>query len=108
MPFPPNSGGMNGTTVTLEGTSTTSFQRSRLPQHRGNDQKSCLQRDMAHLQLTLRDLASEPPSCGELGTPLHFATSCRHTSSYHFTKPSNELENLWWKESSTTHCQEFK
>ncbi|GBM11062.1 hypothetical protein AVEN_259753-1 [Araneus ventricosus] len=36
-------------------------------------------------------------SCGELGTPLHFATSCRLASSYHFTKPSSDLEHLWWK-----------
>ncbi|GBL93120.1 hypothetical protein AVEN_216472-1 [Araneus ventricosus] len=60
MPLTPNSGRINGTTVTLEGTSTSYFQRSRLPQHRGNGQKSCLQRDMAHSQFTLRDLASEP------------------------------------------------
>ncbi|GBN05772.1 hypothetical protein AVEN_82484-1 [Araneus ventricosus] len=57
MPFSPNSGKMNGT---LEGTSTSSFQSSRLPQHRGNDQKSCLQRGMSHSQFTLRDLASGP------------------------------------------------
>ncbi|GBL76132.1 hypothetical protein AVEN_264801-1 [Araneus ventricosus] len=56
---PPNSGRMNGATVTLEGKSTSSFQRSRLPQLRGKNQKSSLQRDMAHTQLTLRDLASE-------------------------------------------------
>ncbi|GBN70277.1 hypothetical protein AVEN_273867-1 [Araneus ventricosus] len=39
MPSPPNSGRMNGTTLTLDGTSTSSFQRSRLPQLRGKDQK---------------------------------------------------------------------
>ncbi|GBO29308.1 hypothetical protein AVEN_28197-1 [Araneus ventricosus] len=33
--------------------------------------------------------------CGELGSPLDFATSCRLTSSLHFTKPSNDLEHLW-------------
>ncbi|GBN42143.1 hypothetical protein AVEN_247290-1 [Araneus ventricosus] len=35
--------------------------------------------------------------CGEMRTPLHFATSCRLTSSYHFTKHSNDLEHLWWE-----------
>ncbi|GBM49237.1 hypothetical protein AVEN_59300-1 [Araneus ventricosus] len=68
MPFPSNSGRMNGTTVTLEGKSTSSFQRSRLPQHSGNDQKSCLQLDTAHSQLTLRDLASEPPIAVVVGS----------------------------------------
>ncbi|GBL76876.1 hypothetical protein AVEN_12562-1 [Araneus ventricosus] len=58
MSFPSNSGRMNGTTVTLEG---TSFERSRLLQLRGKDQKSCLQRDIVHSQLTLRNLASETP-----------------------------------------------
>ncbi|GBL96943.1 hypothetical protein AVEN_182523-1 [Araneus ventricosus] len=61
MPSPLNSGRMNGTAVTPKGAATSSFQRSRLPQLRGKDQKSCLQRDMAHSQLTLRDLASERP-----------------------------------------------
>ncbi|GBM39697.1 hypothetical protein AVEN_47504-1 [Araneus ventricosus] len=59
MPSPPDYGKMNVSTVTQEETSTSYFQRSRLPQKRGKDQKSCLQRDMAHSQLTLRDLSSE-------------------------------------------------
>ncbi|GBM76766.1 hypothetical protein AVEN_271791-1 [Araneus ventricosus] len=59
MPSPPNSGRMNGTTMTLEETSTSSFQTSRLPQLPGKGQKLCLQRGIAHSQLTLRDLASE-------------------------------------------------
>ncbi|GBN81771.1 hypothetical protein AVEN_5338-1 [Araneus ventricosus] len=61
VPSPPNSGRMNGTTVTLEVKFTSSFQRSRFPQLLGKDQKSCLQWDMTHFQLTLRDLASERP-----------------------------------------------
>ncbi|GBN99763.1 hypothetical protein AVEN_29278-1 [Araneus ventricosus] len=40
IPSPSNSGRMNGTTVKLEETSTSSFQSSRLPQIRGKDQKS--------------------------------------------------------------------
>ncbi|GBM53293.1 hypothetical protein AVEN_52318-1, partial [Araneus ventricosus] len=40
---------------------TSSFQRSRFPQLLGKNLKSSLQRDMAHTQLTLRDLASERP-----------------------------------------------
>ncbi|GBM03958.1 hypothetical protein AVEN_99164-1 [Araneus ventricosus] len=29
--------------------------------------------------------------------PLHYATSCHITLSYHFTKPSAENTQLWWK-----------
>ncbi|GBM34470.1 hypothetical protein AVEN_106711-1 [Araneus ventricosus] len=38
-------------------------------------------------------------SCGggNLGNPLHYATSCLFTTSYHLTKPSSVLEPLWWK-----------
>ncbi|GBL98839.1 hypothetical protein AVEN_165686-1 [Araneus ventricosus] len=35
--------------------------------------------------------------CGYLGNPLHYATSCLFTISYHLTKPSTDLEPLWWK-----------
>ncbi|GBO22490.1 hypothetical protein AVEN_2213-1 [Araneus ventricosus] len=38
MPSPPNSGKTNGITATLERTSTSSFQRSGIPQFRGQDQ----------------------------------------------------------------------
>ncbi|GBM58248.1 hypothetical protein AVEN_85847-1 [Araneus ventricosus] len=33
----------------------------------------------------------------EKGDPLHYATSCHITLSYHFTKPSAENTQLWWK-----------
>ncbi|GBM40499.1 hypothetical protein AVEN_28652-1 [Araneus ventricosus] len=36
-------------------------------------------------------------ACGEKGDPLHYATSCHMTLSYHFTKPSAENTQLWWK-----------
>ncbi|GBM78658.1 hypothetical protein AVEN_88203-1 [Araneus ventricosus] len=38
-------------------------------------------------------------SCGygNLGNPLRYATSCLFTTSYHLTKPSADLEQLWWK-----------
>ncbi|GBO11259.1 hypothetical protein AVEN_96928-1 [Araneus ventricosus] len=61
MPSPPKSDRINETTVTLEGMASSSFQRSRLPQLRGKDQKSCLQWEMAHSQIYLRNLASERP-----------------------------------------------
>ncbi|GBN52524.1 hypothetical protein AVEN_235099-1 [Araneus ventricosus] len=35
--------------------------------------------------------------CGNLGNPLHYATSCLVTISYHLTEPSADLEPLWWK-----------
>ncbi|GBL83712.1 hypothetical protein AVEN_132628-1 [Araneus ventricosus] len=34
---------------------------------------------------------------GEKGDPLHYATSCHMTLSYHFTKPSAEDTQLWRK-----------
>ncbi|GBO15413.1 hypothetical protein AVEN_233055-1 [Araneus ventricosus] len=61
MSSPHKSGRMNGTTVTMEGTSSSSFQMSRLPQLHDQDQKSCLQRGMAHFQLTLRDYLLREP-----------------------------------------------
>ncbi|GBM50300.1 hypothetical protein AVEN_70933-1 [Araneus ventricosus] len=40
---------------------------------------------------------SDSCGCGNLGIPLHYATSCLFTTSYHLTKPSADLEPLWWK-----------
>ncbi|GBO26246.1 hypothetical protein AVEN_67076-1 [Araneus ventricosus] len=36
-------------------------------------------------------------ACGEKGDPLHYATSCHMTLCYHFTKPSAENTQLWWR-----------
>ncbi|GBM54106.1 hypothetical protein AVEN_247716-1 [Araneus ventricosus] len=33
----------------------------------------------------------------EKGDSLHYVTSCHTTLSYHFTKPSAENTQLWWK-----------
>ncbi|GBN59357.1 hypothetical protein AVEN_176244-1 [Araneus ventricosus] len=35
--------------------------------------------------------------CGYLGNPIHYTTSCLFTTSYLLTKPSADLEPLWWK-----------
>ncbi|GBM29945.1 hypothetical protein AVEN_167427-1 [Araneus ventricosus] len=35
--------------------------------------------------------------CGKKGDPLHNATSCHMTFSYHFTKSNAENTHLWWK-----------
>ncbi|GBN07499.1 hypothetical protein AVEN_244877-1 [Araneus ventricosus] len=40
---------------------------------------------------------SDIGACEEKGDPLHYATSCHMTLSYHFTKPSAENTQLWWK-----------
>ncbi|GBL74898.1 hypothetical protein AVEN_243733-1 [Araneus ventricosus] len=40
---------------------------------------------------------SDSCGSGNLGNPLHYATSCLFTASYHLTKPSADLELLWWK-----------
>ncbi|GBM21469.1 hypothetical protein AVEN_161076-1 [Araneus ventricosus] len=107
MPFPPNSGRMNGTTVTLEGTSISSFHRSRLPQLRGKDQKSCLERDMAYSQLTLRDLVSERPIAVAGANWKALCTSQPATAlQAHFIlqSPQTTLNIYGGKKSSTTHC----
>ncbi|GBM55194.1 hypothetical protein AVEN_182146-1 [Araneus ventricosus] len=36
-------------------------------------------------------------ACGEKEDPLHYATSCHMTLSFHFTKPSAENTQLLWK-----------
>ncbi|GBM86004.1 hypothetical protein AVEN_147106-1 [Araneus ventricosus] len=40
---------------------------------------------------------SDSCGCGDQGNPLHYATSWPLTSSYYLTKPSADLEQLWWK-----------
>ncbi|GBL73576.1 hypothetical protein AVEN_148255-1 [Araneus ventricosus] len=40
---------------------------------------------------------SDSCGCGNLGNPLHYAKSCLFRTSYHLTKPSADLEPLWWK-----------
>ncbi|GBM84285.1 hypothetical protein AVEN_157087-1 [Araneus ventricosus] len=41
--------------------------------------------------------SSDSCGCGNLGNPLHYATSCLFTTSNHLTKLSADLEPLWWK-----------
>ncbi|GBM55209.1 hypothetical protein AVEN_207883-1 [Araneus ventricosus] len=41
--------------------------------------------------------SSDSCGCGNLGNPLHYATSCLFTTLYHLTKPSSDLEPIWWK-----------
>ncbi|GBN30864.1 hypothetical protein AVEN_205323-1 [Araneus ventricosus] len=110
IPSPPNSGRMNGTIVTLEGTSTSSFRRSRLPQLHGNDQKSCLQRGIAHSQLTLRHLASEPPIAVIVASWEVLCTSqlaAALQAHYILPSPQTTLNIFVGKESSTNHYQEL-
>ncbi|GBL93951.1 hypothetical protein AVEN_76681-1 [Araneus ventricosus] len=40
---------------------------------------------------------SDSCGCGNPGNPLHYATSYPFITSYHLTKPSADLEPLWWK-----------
>ncbi|GBO20810.1 hypothetical protein AVEN_232433-1 [Araneus ventricosus] len=40
---------------------------------------------------------SDSCGSGDVGDPLHYSTICPLTSSYHLTKPSADLEPLWWK-----------
>ncbi|GBM91476.1 hypothetical protein AVEN_237626-1 [Araneus ventricosus] len=42
--------------------------------------------------------SSDSCGCRNLGNHfLHYAASCLFTTSYHLTKPSADLEPLWWK-----------
>ncbi|GBM75905.1 hypothetical protein AVEN_241357-1 [Araneus ventricosus] len=50
-------------------------------------------RATAHFLHTLKDSTSEE-AIPVAGKPL---TSCLFTTSYHLTKPSADLEPLWWK-----------
>ncbi|GBN52517.1 hypothetical protein AVEN_45004-1 [Araneus ventricosus] len=33
---------------------------------------------------------------GEVAYPLHYATSCPFTTCFHLTKPTQDLETVWW------------
>ncbi|GBM60131.1 Putative protein in type-1 retrotransposable element R1DM [Araneus ventricosus] len=35
-------------------------------------------------------------SCGQVGTPLHYATECILTSSWHIKKPAENLQKIWF------------
>ncbi|GBN26351.1 hypothetical protein AVEN_233387-1 [Araneus ventricosus] len=41
--------------------------------------------------------SSDSCGFGNLGNALHYATRCLFTTSYHRTRPSADLEPLWWK-----------
>ncbi|GBM06916.1 hypothetical protein AVEN_147853-1 [Araneus ventricosus] len=46
----------------------------------------------------LKRIARHPKencACGELGNPLHYATECRLTESFHFTKPVEVNRGAW-------------
>ncbi|GBM13159.1 hypothetical protein AVEN_64364-1 [Araneus ventricosus] len=40
---------------------------------------------------------SDSCACGEVGDPIHYATSCPLTLSWHIRKPSTSLESLWYQ-----------
>ncbi|GBM13697.1 hypothetical protein AVEN_148215-1 [Araneus ventricosus] len=52
--------------------------------------------------------SSDSCVCGNLGNPLHYATSCLFTTSYHLRKPSADLEPLWWKRVMTNNNSRAK
>ncbi|GBO05900.1 hypothetical protein AVEN_181823-1 [Araneus ventricosus] len=47
-------------------------------------------------------------ACGEVGDPLHFATSCPMTVSFHMTKPCGHLIDHWWKRCPTNKTSRSK
>ncbi|GBN22416.1 hypothetical protein AVEN_38375-1 [Araneus ventricosus] len=36
-------------------------------------------------------------ACGDIGQPFHYAMTCYLTTSYHFTKPSENPTSIWWR-----------
>ncbi|GBM77624.1 hypothetical protein AVEN_34453-1 [Araneus ventricosus] len=42
-------------------------------------------------------LPSPNCSCGQVGTPLHYATECILTSSWHIKKPAENLQKIWFR-----------
>ncbi|GBO09471.1 hypothetical protein AVEN_249703-1 [Araneus ventricosus] len=40
---------------------------------------------------------SDSCACGEVGEPIHYATSCPLTLSWHIRTPSTSLESLWYQ-----------
>ncbi|GBN02552.1 hypothetical protein AVEN_89519-1 [Araneus ventricosus] len=36
-------------------------------------------------------------SCGQVGTPLHYATECILTSSWHIKKPADNFQKIWFR-----------
>ncbi|GBN16713.1 hypothetical protein AVEN_49357-1 [Araneus ventricosus] len=47
----------------------------------------------------MKRIARHPESCacGKLGNPLHYATECQLTESFHFTKPA-EVRVAWMRD----------
>ncbi|GBL83054.1 hypothetical protein AVEN_165287-1 [Araneus ventricosus] len=49
-------------------------------------------------------LANSPLcSCGEIGTPIHYATSCLLTTSWHMKLPKPSLEQEWYRRVASNH-----
>ncbi|GBM11071.1 hypothetical protein AVEN_259761-1 [Araneus ventricosus] len=77
----------------------------KFPQHHNKDLVSCLQRYMAHSQFTLRYLTSQQvialivASWEELYTLSY---------SFHLTKLSNDIQQLWWITTLTNPSSKIK
>ncbi|GBM71869.1 hypothetical protein AVEN_229364-1 [Araneus ventricosus] len=41
--------------------------------------------------------------CGQVGTPLHYATECLLTLSWHMTKPARQHEEQWFRNFTANH-----
>ncbi|GBL77697.1 hypothetical protein AVEN_152918-1 [Araneus ventricosus] len=47
-------------------------------------------------------------SCGEKGDPIHYATKCRFTLSWHFQTPIVSLKLQWLKNILTNNLSRFR
>ncbi|GBN48340.1 hypothetical protein AVEN_186523-1 [Araneus ventricosus] len=47
-------------------------------------------------------------SCGKVGEPLHYVTSCPFTASFHITKPTQDLETIWRNKVMKTKLSRIK
>ncbi|GBM21553.1 hypothetical protein AVEN_85361-1 [Araneus ventricosus] len=47
-------------------------------------------------------------SCGEKENPIHYATKCRFTLSWHFQTPTVSLKLQWWKNILTNNLSRIR
>ncbi|GBN86928.1 hypothetical protein AVEN_8846-1 [Araneus ventricosus] len=75
-------------------------QESRLVHAAGKRKKSRFLLYTAHFHSYLKRFnlasASNCPCGSTNGNPLHFATGCSRTTSFHVTKPSQQHELIWF------------
>ncbi|GBL95610.1 hypothetical protein AVEN_24818-1 [Araneus ventricosus] len=79
----------------------TSCQESRLNHATGKGKKSCFFTGhgpfLSYLKRFNLALTANCPCANTNGTPLHYATECILTASFHMTKPAQQHELIWFR-----------